>query len=131
MNSARSISWFNRLYLALFAVGALGAAVSGEWWMSAALVLALAVVAIFIVRSLRGRGSDLTRISAAQPYDERDRAASTWSFAVVGMAAIIGQTALVVAGLVRDGVADPLVLVQFLILMLVWSVAATVAVRRG
>ncbi len=131
MTTARSITWFNRIYLAVFVAGAAWSLLEGQVLFGAALAAGAGAVAVSIVRATRGRGSDFERVSAVQPFDERDRAASTWSFAVVGMAAIILQTVVLLTQILRDGRADLLVAGESLSLFAVWAAAVWVAVRRG
>ncbi|NHA69669.1 hypothetical protein [Phycicoccus flavus] len=128
----RRISTFNLLYLTVLTVGGLWCLVVGVWTMGVVLVGMAVVLGIVIGRSRRGAGTDTGRVDAVQPYDERERAASTWAFAVVGQAALIGLTAVFV-GLVATDTGPGLlpVALGLVALAVVWGVANRVAVRRS
>lgn len=128
----RRISTFNLLYLALFVGGGLWCLVAGVWTMGVVLLAVAVLLGAVIARSRRGAGSDTERLNAVQPYDEREQAASTWAFAVVGQAALLGLTAVFI-GLVATGAGPEMlpVALGLLALAVVWGVANRVAVRRA
>lgn len=128
----RRISTFNLLYLAVFVGGGVWCLVEGVWFLGAVFLGLSLFLGLAIARSRRGAGSDTERLNAVQPYDEREQAASTWAFAIVGQAALLGLTALFVGQIAsRDGEADAVVVLGLLGLAVVWGVANRLAVRRG
>ncbi len=132
MTTLRHLTWFNRINLTVLVAGAAWCAVAGVWGMAVILVLAAAFLVVSIWRAARGAGTDTSRINAVQPYDERERAASTWALALVGQFAIIGLTALlVVQAATHDGRVDLLVAGPLIALALVWAVGIKAAVRRA
>ncbi len=132
MDTSHRISWFNRILLTVVVVGGIWCLLSEAWLLGVLLLVAAAVLGAVILLAARGRFSDTTRLDAVQPFDERERAASTWSFAVVGRAAIIGMLGVFITqAATREGRVDLWVAFAVVLLCVVWGVAIRVAVRRG
>ena len=132
MSTSHRITWFNRILLTVFVVGGAWCMVAGVWWIGLLLVLAAAVLSVIVWLAARGRLSDTARLDAVQPFDEREQAASTWSFAMVGRTAVIGMVGVfVVQAATRDGQVEPWLALAIILLCVVWGVSIRVAVRRG
>ncbi|KRE60893.1 hypothetical protein [Nostocoides sp. Soil756] len=126
----RRLSWFNVAYLTVLLAGGLWCAATGVWPMAVVLLAGATLMGVVIRRALHGQGTDTRRLDAVQPFDERERAASTWSFAVVGRVALVALTALFVAQVALRRV-DLVVAVGLVLLTAVWGVAIRVALRRA
>ena len=96
MQTLTSLTWFNRIGLAILAVGIPYLVVQQEWIGAVAWTIALAYLAVSVRRSVTARADDRERVAAAQPYDERDAAAIRSAFSVVGQVAFLGQVAIVI-----------------------------------
>ena len=96
MQTLISLSWFNKIGLAILAVGIPYLAFQREWVGVAVWVIALVYLAFSVRRSVTARADDRERVAAAQPYDERDAAAMRSAFSVVGQVAFLGQVAIVI-----------------------------------
>ena len=132
MHLLRDVSWFNRILITVLALGGAWCVAARVWPLGVVLVAAAVIMGVVTLRAAGGRGSDTMRLDAVQPYDEREQAASEWSFAVVGRIAIVGLvTVFVVQGATRDGRVDPVVTLVLVTLCLVWAGAIRVAVRRA
>lgn len=125
------ISTFNKVFFPLLAAGVVLAFVRGLVGLGVALAAALVYVGVAIWRAQRGKDSAFTRISAAQPYDELDRAIMMRGFAWVGMAAFILQTIVVLVCLLFE-IGSPVGEgVRLLVIALALGVANIVAMRAG
>ena len=132
MDTSHRISWFNRILLTVVVVGGIWCLLTDAWWLGVLLLVAAAVLGVVILLAARGRFSDTTRLDAVQPFDEREQAASTWSFAVVGRAAIIGMLGVfIVQAATRGGRVDLWVALAVVLLCVIWGLAIRAAVRRG
>ena len=109
------ISIFNKVLFPLLAAGALLAFVRGLAGLGIALAAGLAYVGVSIWRAQRGKDSVLTRVSAAQPYDEGDRAVMLRGFAclIFEIGSPVGEA------------------LRLLVVSLALGVANIVAVRAG
>ena len=96
MQTLTSLTWFNKIGLAVLTVGIAYLVVRGEYVGAAAWGIALAYLAVSVRRSVTARADDRERVAAAQPYDERDAAAMRSAFSVVGQVAFLGQVAIVI-----------------------------------
>ncbi|MBP6997929.1 MAG: hypothetical protein KBB39_17480 [Phycicoccus sp.] len=125
------ISIFNKVLFPLLAAGALLAFVRGLAGLGIALAAGLAYVGVSIWRAQRGKDSVLTRVSAAQPYDEGDRAVMLRGFAWLGMGVFILQTIAVLVCLIFE-IGSPVgEALRLLVVSLALGVANIVAVRAG
>ncbi|GGL42845.1 hypothetical protein H9L10_10915 [Phycicoccus endophyticus] len=132
MDTPRQLTWFNRILLAVVVAGGLWCTATGVWWFAAGLLGTAAALGVVLWRAVRGRGSDTRRLDAAQPFDEREHAASTWSFAVVGRTAIVALVAaVVVQAATRDGRVDATLASALVLVCLVWATAIRLALRRA
>ncbi|WP_299446617.1 hypothetical protein [uncultured Phycicoccus sp.] len=132
MHTTRPISWFNRVLLTVLVAGAVWCAVTGVWLLAVVLAAAVAYLGLSIARARRGSGSDRSRVNAVQPFDERERDASTRALALVGQTSIIALMSIFIAqAATRDGRVDPVVAGVLIVLAAVWGVGIQVAVRRG
>ena len=132
MTALRHLTWFNRLFLALLVGGAAWWVAAGIWWYGIGLVLALGYLAVAYHRALRGRGTDRSRVNAVQPFDERERAASTWAFNVTGQVAVLALLGVFIGQVATGGVETDLTVALLLLLVAgTWGVAIQVATRRG
>lgn len=96
MQTITSLSWFNKIGLVVLAVGIPYLVIQGQWIGAAVWAVALVYLAIAAIRSVQGRAEDAERVSAAQPFDERDDSAIRSGFAAVGQVAFLGQIAIVI-----------------------------------
>lgn len=80
----------------------------------------------------RPASRDVTRLNALEWRDERDRRLGKDALSVVGASALgLSVAALVVTSIVGSGIAVGIAYAQLLVLLAVWALADSVAVRRG
>ncbi len=130
MATLRRISWFNRLAILVITIGVIALLSVGQWWTASLFAPAIPILGWLALRSSRGQGSDYDRVSAAQPYDERDARATLQGFAWLGQFVFLAQIVLVFWATLTttDVVGEALRLVAIGVVL---GVANWVAVRRG
>mgnify|MGYP001457267179 CR=1 FL=1 len=128
-----AISPINRIGFVLFPLGAIWAAAHGQWVLAAALAAAAAWGVWAALGARRGRLSELTRLDAGQPSDERDQNMLDRSLAAVGVFAIGLELAqfLYWAGAGRTGDQTMWSGIRLAALSIVWIVANRVVLHRG
>lgn len=135
MKSFSNLTWFNRLYVVLWLLGALWCASQGVWgWAVACALIPVLTLATLVF----GKDSESIRISGAQPADERDARAIEWAFAAIGKVAIFASTAafiLVVADStdgseIRLEAIHMTALAPFMVVFTTWAIAHFVALRK-
>lgn len=127
----------NAIFIAVLVVGAVAAAIVGDWFYTVVLVAVGAGVSIAAIHARRPDSRDVARVNALEYHDERDRRIAQLGFASVGIAALILFAIEFVAVIVLAGPLDWAPAVQMLsawhlvLLCVVWAVANSVAARRG
>lgn len=127
------ISLLNRIFIVVFVIGGIWAAIHGRWSLVVLVALGLTYAASTILRASRGSLSDTARLDIGQPADERDRLLLDRALAAVGLAALVIECALF---LYRAGGPDPATAatesgIRLAGLALVWVIANRVLVRRS
>lgn len=131
MQSFTKVTWFNRVGLLILAIGIPYLVMSGQPFAAGLWLIALAYLGFSVRRSITARADDQERVSAAQPYDERDSAAMTRAFALVGQFAFLAQVAIIIWHMGRPD--EPGLLVEALktvALAVVLGIGNRTALRR-
>jgi len=128
------ISTINRVLVGSLFLGAVIAGALGRWTGAVFLgVLCLGGLAAALA-ARRSDSRDVTRLNALEWRDERDRTLAKSGFAAVGTVALVMVLAQVIVLLVAGSTGSAFMwvaLVQLVILNITWSVANSIAVRRG
>lgn len=131
------ISTVNAVLVGVLLVGAVVTAIAGSWY-EAGLLAAVGIAGLAMAIYARRPGSrDITRVNAIEYRDERDKRIAQVGFSAVGVAALIVSAIEFVAVTVLAGPRDwpPVVQLlptgQLVLLCVVWTVANSVAARRG
>ena len=128
------MSWWNAVLALATLVGAVTMAALGRWGVAAIFLAVVVVVAGSAIYARSGRASDLTRLNAIEYADERDRAAGTHAFAIVGVVALVLSMAVFFVGTLLLEPDSPMFWVlwaQIILLTIAWGVANIVALRRS
>lgn len=131
MTTTTRISVFNKVFITLLAAAAVLCLARGAWALGLALLAAIAFVGWSVQRARAGKGSDFERVSAAQPFDERDALTIERGFAILGMFAFILQTLLFVWAAAMHPAEINSEAARLLVLALALGVANAVALRRA
>jgi len=128
------ISTINRVLVGSLFLGAVIAGALGRWTGAVFLgVLCLGGLAAALA-ARRSDSRDVTRLNALEWRDERDRTLAKSGFAAVGTVALVMVLAQVIVLFVAGSTGSAFMwvaLVQLVILNITWSVANSIAVRRG